>query len=502
MNRFSSTAPIVLLLLSLTACSSSNIIYKAEYTPSFRKVAQSIDELVVQPRYENAVWSIVVEELGTGKRLYSRLPDLSLMPASNTKLYTTAAALDQLGPDFRFETLVFANGPISEGTLHGDLIVRGSGDPTISGRFNGGDITRTFRDWADSLQAMGINKIRGDIIGDDNLFDDDLLGFGWSWDDEVYWYSAQLGALSFNDNCVDFTITPTVASEFADVSWEPANTNYITVRNNSRSSEPGSGVSESYWRDRTSNEIFISTVVAEDTTEQESITVHNPTRFFVHVLRQSFEDKGIEVDGYARDIDELETYDYDSARPVIRHQSPNLTEIVAVINKNSQNLYADQVLKALAVQSPEAAYEVASGRAGLNTAAITLERAGLKMNHHNLVDGSGLSRYNMLTAENTVRLLRYMARQTDEATFKAYYDSLPIGGVDGSLARRMTSGPATNNVHAKTGTISNASTLSGYVDTLSGERLIFSIIANNFLIPTSQVRQTQDDVVNLLANLR
>ena len=503
MRKYLHATLIVFALLVTSGCKTSSVTYRADYDSSFRKTAKAIESLVQDPKYDNALWSVVVEELDSGDRLFSRLADLSLMPASNTKLYTTAAALEQLGPDFRYETAVFATGPVVGGVLEGDLVVRGSGDPTISGRFNDGDITRTFFDWADSLRSRGITTIQGNIVGDDNLFDDTLLGYGWSWDDEVYWYSAQLGALSFNDNCIDLTITPSLDGEAADISWEPANTNYVTIVNNATTVAAGESIRERYARERYSNVIQVSTEVPADTVEQESITVHNPTEFFVHVLRQSLESSGIMVDGYAIDVDDLaDTLRYENASKLFAHRSPTLTEISHVINKRSQNLYADQVLKTLAVATPDDPAEIGTARAGLEAALRTFSRAGIEDEHHNLVDGSGLSRYNLFSAENTVRLLRYMAHHPKPDVFEAFYYTLPIGGVDGSLSSRFDNGPATNNVRAKTGTISNASTLSGYVTTASGQELIFSIVANNFLIPTSQVRKTQDDIVNLLAGMR
>ena len=170
------------------------------------QLGTAIDNILTEAGMDPAWWGIHVVRVDDGRVEYSRESDRSFMPASNTKLYTTAAGLALLGPEFRYETGLYRDGPIVNGVLEGNLIVRGSGDPAIGGRFTDGDRTLTFRNWADALEAAGVDTVRGDIIGDDNLFDDVPLGFGWSWDDEPYWYSAELSALSFNDNTVDIAL--------------------------------------------------------------------------------------------------------------------------------------------------------------------------------------------------------------------------------------------------------------------------------------------------------
>lgn len=467
-------------------------------------LAVELDALLDQPAFENAFWGAYVVDVETGEPLYGRHSRKSFVPASNTKLYTTAAALDRLGPNFRYVTRVYADGVVSGGTLRGDLIVRGSGDPVIGGRFNGGDLTETFRTWARDLKAQGISRITGDVVGDDDLFDDVPLGYGWSWDDETYWYSAQLSALSFNDNCVDVAIRGTRAGRPASVSWAPDNTQYVQMINQTRTRPAGFGIDEGYERERGGNRIVLTTEVGAGTTDRESITVENPTRYFVFVLRDVLRAEGIRVDGDAVDVDDRAAKpDYAGLREVAQHTSPPLLEIVTVINKVSQNLYADLLLKTLGAQPAPVDTTLAWGSAGRGIAVAneSFGRAAVDTSRLRLVDGSGLSRNNWVTPEMTVNLLRYTFAHPDTTVRSAFYTSLPIGGVDGTLRGRFATGPARENVRAKTGSLTGASSLAGYVTTSGGRTLAFALMANHYVVPTRAVREAQDAFLNRLAAL-
>lgn len=467
------------------------------------ELARQIDQLLAVDSLSNAWWGVAVMDLETGEELYAENAGRSFIPASNTKLYTSAAALDHFGPEYRYVTRVFSDGPVTDGVLRGNIIVRGSGDPTIGGRFNDGDLTATFRAWADSLKARGITRVEGDLIGDDDVFDDVALGYGWSWDDELYWYSAELGGLVFNDNCVDVSIVSRGLGQPGMVTWEPANTSYIQVVNQSLTVPADSSLREGYARPRGTNTLYLSSLVPEGRTDNESLTVSNPTLYFAHVLRETLVAEGISVGGVAVDVDDLSVKP-DSARLVTlaTHHSPTLAEIVAVVNKRSQNLYADQVLKTLGTLEPvEPSRRLAgSARRGVEVAEETYERAGIDAHRLQLVDGSGLSRQNLVTPSMTLALLRYMWQHEGEGVREAYLASLPIGGVDGTLQYRFRSQPlARGNVRAKTGTVSNASALSGYVTTRSGTPLAFSVMVNHYTIPTRHVRTIQDELVEILA---
>lgn len=485
--------------IAFTGCVGSASTRRESDRASLSRV---VEQLLARDDLSNSIWGIEVFVPEDGRVLYARNPGTSFVPASNTKLYTTAAALDQLGPDFVYRTPVLATGTVEDGTLNGDLVIRGSGDPTISGRFTNGDRLATFREWAARLKEAGIRHISGNIVGDDNLFDDLPLGYGWSWDDAAYWYSAEVGALTFNDNCVDFTITARRPGESATITWEPANTAFITVDNETVTLPSDGDYDEKYFRGRASNNFVISSHLESGRTVQESLSVHNPTAFFVYVLRSVLVENGISVDGYAIDIDDA-TYapTVTDEWLIFEHQSPPLSEIVTVINKRSHNLYAEQVIRSLrhepAMRNND---ELTTAEAGIDAASATWTAAGVDTSRIQLVDGSGLSRYNLVTPGMTSSLLAYMWTLPDTSKKNTFLRSLPIGGVDGSIGGRFRSEEMRGRVRAKTGTVSNVSSLSGYVDRFDGGTLGFSIMANNFTVDTDTVRAVQDQIVTAVAN--
>jgi D-alanyl-D-alanine carboxypeptidase/D-alanyl-D-alanine-endopeptidase (penicillin-binding protein 4) len=222
---------LLVVLLCLTISATGALAQKAP--ASNKQLRRAIDGLLNVEMFENATWGVHIIDLDRNRTLYARNSTKSFAPASNMKLFTSAAALDLLGPEFQYETDLFAIGEVSDSVLHGHLVVRGSGDPTIGGQFADGDVTGTFRHWVDSLRAYGIARVTGDIIGDDDVFDDVPLGPGWFWDDEVYSYSAEISGLAFNKNCVDITLRSTYVGGPAHLSWAPSNTDYVELVNQS-----------------------------------------------------------------------------------------------------------------------------------------------------------------------------------------------------------------------------------------------------------------------------
>lgn len=471
------------------------------------QLERAIDATLDDEALTNGWWGVMVADVETGEVLYRRHADRSFVPASNTKLYTTAAALDLLGPDYRYATEVYVDGPVVAGVLEGNVIVRGSGDPVIGGRFNGGDRTEVFRAWADSLRARGITRIAGDLIGDDDVFDDTPLGRGWSWDDEPYWYAAEISGLSFNDNNVDFALEARTEGQPARVSWQPFNTDYVRAVNGTLTTSAASSLDEGYARARGANTFELSSRVPQGQTDFESLTVTNPTLFFVHVLRETLVQAGVAVEGRPVDVDELSIKPDYAAGGYLRvavHTSPPLAEIVKATNKHSQNLYAEQLLRTLAAARPidDEDLEPGSAEMGVEVAMATFVKAGIDTSRIQLVDGSGLSHMNLVTPEMTTALLRYMWRHPDASVQRAFVESLPIGGQDGTLQFRFRQGSARGKVRAKTGTLSNVSSLSGYVPSGDGSSLTFVLMGNHYTVRGRVVRAVQDRVVNLLAEYR
>ena len=477
-------------------------------TAAGRQLAEAVEETLDTDPFRGALWGVQVVNLRSGTVLYSRNARQNFVPASNVKLLTTAAALEQLGPDHRYRTDVFVDGPVEDGVLKGNLIVRGAGDPTIGGYEQRDDPTQVFRRWADSLAAAGITHIDGAVIGDDDRLDETPLGHGWSWSDIPYAYAAEIGALTFNENTVDLTVRGRSVGQPARLSWEPFRTDYVTVVNRSRTVNYRTEEDEKYQRLMGTNTIHVQTTVHPNGVETESITVSNPTLYFAHTLRRVLLREGISVDGRAADLDETGRqvrYDRPSVRRVASYTSPPLSAIVQTLNHESQNLYAELLLRTLAAEAPpDSDEDLDPGSSPLGVKAVreTLGAAEVDTSRIQLVDGSGLSRQNLVQPRAMVRVLQHMWLHPDAAVSSAFYDSLPKGGREGTLQYRFQgTAPAANNVRAKTGTLSNTSSLSGYVTSESGTPLAFSVFCNHHLAEGDQVRSAQDVIVNTLARL-
>ena len=472
-------------------------------------LSERITRVIEQEPFTGATWGIAVVNLRTGEPLYARDAGRNLIPASNAKLLTAAAALEHLRPSYRYQTRLYIDGPVRDGVLDGNVIVRGSGDPTLGSTApDDTDPTTLFRAWADSLRARGIRHITGDIIGDDDRIDDTPLGNGWSWDDAPYGYAAEIGGLVFHDNIVKLRITGQQPGMPGRITWTPLNTDYVTVQNRTRTVQQLRRVDEDYERRRGTNEIHVSTRLPPGATETEDITVTNPTLFFTNVLREVWLDEGLSVDGRAIDVDDIPIkplYDGERLERVATHTSPPLRTIVADLNVESLNLYAEQVLRTLGtVPFPDAPSDLDRGTAERGAYAVrtTLARAGVDTSHVAIADGSGLSRYNLISPNALVRLLAYMWTHPDTSVSTSFYRSLPIGGQNGTLSYRFQGRAlARGNVRAKTGTLSNVSALSGYVTSARGTPLAFSILCNHHTTKGRRVRAAQDAIVNELARL-
>ncbi len=453
-------------------------------------------EIFADPAFSNAHWGVMVQSLETGEVLYRQNADKLFMPASNNKLLTAAVALAQLKPDFRFQTRIAATGRVgADGTLTGDLVIVGGGDPAISERFYDDDPVAMFRDWADSLAARGVTRIDGRIIGDDNLFDDVHLGPGWAWDYLDAYYAAEIGALLYNEGAVTFKILP------GDSMGAPARivslpaTRYLNVVAEVETVADSIGGSVQAERRPFSNDArLLGTIWLKQDTLTRYIAPHDPTMFFVTVLHEVLEARGIEIAGQPADADELSPDAVsDSLETLFVHRSPELSDIITPFLKRSQNQIGEMLLRYLGV----VAADTGSSAAGQRAVEATLTDWGIPESSYIYVDGSGLSRYNYVSPDALVRLLRVMAWRPE---FEVFYDALPIAGVDGTIDRRFKGTRAENNARAKTGYISNSRALSGYVTTLDGELLAFAMIANNFDAAVDAAEYLQDLAVERLAN--
>jgi D-alanyl-D-alanine carboxypeptidase/D-alanyl-D-alanine-endopeptidase (penicillin-binding protein 4) len=464
---------------------------------SVEKLKIELDQIFNEPAFSNAYWGVVIQSLKNGEYLYCRNAHKNFIPASNMKLFTTAAALVKLGPEYRYCTKFYTNGSIDEnGVLQGDLIISGSGDPTITGRYYNGEITKPLDFWADSLKARNITSIAGNIIGDDNYFEEEIMGEGWAWDYQSDWYAAQISALSFNDNCINIYIVAGDTVGYPAKYQLVPETDYAQIVNKVSTVRNGLEKEIMFKRKRGTNLVEIEGAIAIDSPPRRDwFSVENPTLFIITVFKQALENKGIQVSGIPQDIDDLEQYTYQNnhANLIFRYFSPPLWEIVEITNKVSQNLYTELLLRTIGAYFRD----VGDAQHGIEVVKEFLQDIGIDTDQFLMYDGSGLSRLNMITPTHVVKLLRFMRKH---AYGDYFYKSLPIAGVDGTLKNRMQQTAAQENVRAKTGYVGHVRALSGYVTTVDNEELAFSIIANNYSVPTSMANLIQDLVCERLAN--
>jgi serine-type D-Ala-D-Ala carboxypeptidase/endopeptidase (penicillin-binding protein 4) len=444
---------------------------------------------------DKGVWGVAVQSLSRGQPLFDWNQDFLFVPASNMKLFTTAVALVRLGPDYRYTTSLYADAPVEKGILEGNLFVRGSGDPTLSGRFHE-KCTNVFEDWAAQLKTQGIKEIRGNVIGDDRIFDDAITGEGWSFDDDLFCYSARISALSFNDNCLDVILSPGAhPGDPAQMEVSP-NTTYAQIQNGVITAETGLATDLHGRRISRSPVIDLKGHIGIDKSPQRfRVAVSDPTLYAVTVFKEVLVKKGIMVRGVATGISEVEKRpNYDALTMLSTYQSPPLSVIIESTNKLSQNLYAELLFRTLgAIYGHEG-----STSSSASVMKQSLEEMGISANSMSIHDGSGLSRLNLVSPRHLVQLLDYMSRHP---YFDHFLESFPVAGKDGTLAARLRSTGSKNSVRAKTGTLSHVGALSGYARNSSGDFLAFSILNNNSTGSGAEVRDLLDTLCRKILRL-
>ena len=479
----------------------------ATLTPSLKS---DLDGIFSDPVLARALMSVRVDSLRTGETIYALNADKLVMPASNLKILTMTTAAEKLGWGFTYKTTLEASGPVADGILHGDLIVVGGGDPTIVS--NDGGPAPLFDEWAAALRKTGIKHVDGRILADDWFFADPI-GMGWSWDDLVYGYSAPITGLSYNENQVNVKVTPAAApGKLATIALSPAAghglrvTNYVmTVPRpaDAAAGDPRLRPSIDYHRLEGSDELVIGgRIVVGASPANQTVSVDNPTRFFVSAFRDALIGAGIIVTGPA-------TVWNDSPDPGKSHgplpgptvtiatrTSPPLSVIGPYFMKASQNFVAETLLRTLGAVFTGAG----TADAGMSVVRQTLHGWGIPDDAIVMRDGSGLSRYNYVTTSAIVMMLTRMWK--NDALRGPFAAALPVAAHDGTLSNRMKNTWLDQHVQAKTGTIANVRSLSGYLETRSGERIVFSMIGNHFTVPASQIDALTEKALALIADRR
>jgi serine-type D-Ala-D-Ala carboxypeptidase/endopeptidase (penicillin-binding protein 4) len=429
-----------------------------------------LEKTLSAPALRPGIVGMRVVSLDTGKLLFERNPEKSLMPASNMKIVTCSAALALLGSGFIYTTGVYSLGD--------DLLLKGSGDPSL-------DFAR-LQKLAEAVKAAGVTELKGKLLYDASVFDSEVLGEGWQWDDEEFYYSAQVSGLSCDENVGVVLVKPGAVGEAPLVEASP----YFTVDNKATTTD-GKEQALSISRKRGQNVVVITGKIGDKAApKRTAITMEDPARFaalrFVEALRAA----GVSIpESVVLEPGRVP----EGAPPLASSVSKPLAQLAADFMKPSDNLFGECFLKTLgAVKGKKG-----STREGARVVREWLAFCKLPLAGFYQADGSGLSRMNLVTAQLISGILK------DRATDTNFRAAMPIGGVDGTLRNRFKNTAAQNNVRAKTGTLTGASSLSGYVKTKAGERLVFSILMNHYDRESgaSTARALQDALVLTLLEL-
>ena len=466
---------------------------------------RNVADLVNAPQFANAHWGVLIVDPVAGDTLVSHNAGKLFLPASNQKIITGSVALARLGPDYRFRTQLVATGPVTNGVLHGDLLVVGRGDPSISDRVRG-DAMLPLRELADSLAARGVRRVAGRVLKGGDAFPDANYGFGWAWDDFDYAYSAGIDELFFNDGVTRLTVVAgTTAGAAPTIAQHPAR-GIVAVKSTAVTVDaptPAAGGGDARrlraeletTTDTASGAIVVSGTIPVGDSATLVVVHRDPAGAFLAAQREALSERGITVEGRTSVAAPARDVIVATADTLVTLLSPPLREIMPYFEKPSQNQIGELLFKTLGLEGTG----VGSADSGRRVVERQLLEWGIDAQGAVVRDGSGLSRHDYVSPATLVKVLDVVRR--DSALFAAFYPALPIAGVDGTLASRLRGTLAANNVHAKTGYVDRARSLSGYVTTRDGRMLIFSLLANNWTTPLREVERAQDEIVARLAAL-
>ena len=445
------------------------------------RFAARVEILLGAAPLDKGEWGLLVVDAESGATLYEKNTNNYFLPASNMKLLTTALALDTLGPEYRFRTRVETNGGLtSDGKLSGDLILVGRGDPNLSNRkfpyetkeeFEGPP-EKALAEIADAIAARGVKEIAGDVVGDDSYFPRERYPDGWEIDDMVWEYGAPISAIVVDDNTVTLTLTPGEKAGGAVMAVVEPPTREFAVENEVITIGAKEKPDLRLTREPGGDTVIVSGMMPATSNPRKLVlAIQEPALHAANLLSQLLKDRGIKVGGMVRAVHEPDPNE--ATRTVLaEHLSIPLKDSVKLVNKISQNLHTEVLLRAAARQqgrwaTPEDLQKFP---------AAFYAKAGISEGDVIQTDGSGLSRHDLVTPRAFVALLAYARKQ---AWFPAFLESLPVAGADGTLNERMKEPPLAGKIHAKTGSVTHVRTLSGYAETPGARKLIFSFLSNN-----------------------
>ncbi len=482
-NRF-----LCLFLIFVFACAAPTKLKTSFDKKAVEKLRHEINTILQDSSLYQSRTGIKVVSLRTGEVLYAKDSQLLFHPASNMKLLTTAAALAKLGPDFRFKTILCADtSAFVDSTISGNLYLKGFANP---------DLTTQDLWWmVQQVKMLGVKKITGNLICDESYLDDVYRGRGWMWDDASAWYWAPISALTVNDNCVTVKVKPAAnRGDSLQVRLSPPTsymkiTNYGVTVDSSDTTQLRAFKVERNWQEQENIVVIEGALTPESPEKEFVIDVMNPALYAGTLLGEILRQENVHFEGEV-----LKGEVPDTNFVLVEHLSLPLISSIINTNKISDNLSAELILKTLGA---EIRGQPGTAEKGLAVIKEFLYEIGVDTTTIELADGSGNSRYNVISPDHVVALLQAMYQ--DFRVGAEFLASLPIAGVDGRLKNRMKDTPARGKLRAKTGTLRGVSNLSGYTTTADGEPLAFAIMMEHFVVPVSRIRDIQDRIGALLS---
>lgn len=454
--------------------------------------SSQIQLLIENSLAKNAFWSVQVRD-SSGEIIEDLNSDNLVRPASVFKLISSGAFLDNLGPDYTFETSLYGRGYQEGERWRGDLIIVGTGDPSINGEFYNDDPFFLFEKWYRILESQGIRQIDGNLIAVNGYFDDIPYPQGWEWDDLSYYYAPEISALSFNFNVVDLEVTADgEVGSVPGIQWFPFNTPYVNFVNEQLITPATSRYDESYRRVLGTNTIILRSTLPQGYYETEPLSVSNPSMYFIDTFSRYLERGNIHVLGQLLVEQDYRNGMEEELTLLDTHVSEPLYKMVEWLNRESDNFYTEMLLKTMAAES----YGVqGSTELGLAILKRYMNKMGFDTLNVNLRDGSGMASATLVQAGD---LNRFLVNIGKEEYFDFFYNSLSTGGKNGTLSYRFRNSSVRGKFYGKSGYVSGVRSLAGYLDTQSGRRLAVSIFTNNYTARTAHVDLVHESILEYL----
>ena len=456
------------------------LLYLSSYPQSLKA---KLDNVLEDKFFESCLVSIQVEDLTANKTLYKKNEKFLLRPASNMKILTSAAGLLYLTPDYEFSTDLYYDGYVSNDTLHGNVYVVGGCDPDF--------VTQDLYAFVDAITSLNVSVINGNIYGDVSFKDSLYWGKGWMWDDDPSFDAPYLSALNINDNCVEVMVQQSEYIDKPTVTLIPA-TNYLTVKNESSFDGDGKFEITRSWIDKKNEVVVKGKFPISSRYAKDFVNVLNPEKYFLTLFSEVLDSNNIKTLG------SIGLQNLPQETNLLYSFKRKYSDIIENLNKTSDNLSAEMTLYALANKYSGKPATADSGVQFINQLIDTI---GLNHKDYRLVDGSGTSHYNNVSAELLVNILKYFYDELPEL-YNILYTSFPVAGIDGTLEKRMRKTAAANNVHAKTGTLTGVSCISGYLTTKKNHTIAFSIMMQNYVGSSSKATEFQNQICRILCELK